>query len=53
MRKSPASARAPVRQRQRPDFVGSSSAALEPLTAGIGTFAPGGSLTIDKTLATP
>jgi hypothetical protein len=30
-----------------------SSAALEPLTAGIGTFAPGGSLTIDKTLTTP
>jgi hypothetical protein len=30
-----------------------SSASLERLTAGIGTFAPGGSLTIDKTLTTP
>ena len=29
-----------------------SSTGLEPLTAGTGTFAPGGSLTIDKTLTT-
>lgn len=30
-----------------------SSAELEPVSAGIGTVAPGGSLTIDKTLTTP